>query len=322
MGLLGGFLLTVYMKSERKAVTVDAQVTSPKNFHLPIRNVSDVQHGPKASGVPGFLKGLWEIHQKFGSASWKDLIEPTARLCKDGVIITKHLYDSMHINKRIVGDPYLRELLVDKETRKFKRPGTKIIPTKHCEFLKLLANHSDPDIYSGVVGDMIAQDFEDVGSFITRDDLKEYKVKWSEAVAFPLANHDSLFIPNTAAVLIPSIINILKQYHLNSSSFDSEKNINATILTHHRIIEAFKHVFAVRSRLGDPDFVDVEGIVAHLLSPEYAQEIRHKIDDTKTFADPANYSAKFLAPDDHGTSHVSIIAANGDAISITSSINY
>lgn len=321
MGLLGGFLLTAYIKSEKKAITVDAQLISPRHFGVSERNISEVEHGAMSVAVPGFLKGLWEIHKKYGSVPWKDLVEPTIGLCNEGIIITKHLHDSMHINKGTINDPYLNEILMNHEVKKFKRTGSKLNIEKHCKFLALLATQNGSNIFSGPVGDMIAKDFEDAGTVITQKDLIEYKVKWKKAIEFPLTDDSSLFVPNTAAVLVPSIVNVLKEFRFNGSNCDGT-NINETILTHHRIVEAFKHVFAVRSRLGDPDYVDVDEIVNHMLSPEFAQKVVAKIDDTKTFFDPEKYSAKYASPDDDGTSHISIVASNGDAISATSSINY
>jgi gamma-glutamyltranspeptidase/glutathione hydrolase/leukotriene-C4 hydrolase len=324
MGILGGFLLTAYVKSERKAFTVDAQMTSPRNFHMRmVSNFTDIKHGHLSIAVPGFLKGLWELHQKHGSVSWRKLIEPSLDLlCNEGITVTKHLHDSMHLNKRIMNDPYLREILMDSEAQNFMRPGSKIFLRKHCKFLETLANHTESDIYAGSVGEMITKDFKHAGSIVTRKDLLNYKIKWSNAIEFPMTDDDTILLPNTAAVLVPSILNIVKQYGMNASSFDSDINMNETVLTHHRIVEAFKHVFAVRSTLGDPDFVDVKKTVERLLSPEYAQSVKKLIDDSKTFDDIDKYSVKFIAPDDDGTSHISIIAADGDAISVTNSINY
>lgn len=317
MGLFGGFLLTGYINAEKKAFIVDAQMSSPKNF--PVETLENVQ---QSVAVPGFLKGLWEVHRKHGTKSWKELIAPTLELCNEGITVTKHLHDSMYMNKRIANDSYLKKLLFDAETQKFKRPGSVIIIKKHCEFLEILANHSESEIYSGTVGDVLTSDFSDAGTFVTRDDLRGYKVKWSEAIEFPLTDGTTLLVPNTAAVLVPSILNILKQFKFNESSLDCEQNVNETIRSHHRIVEAFKHVFAARSELGDPDFVDVRQVAKRLMSPEYAEEVAQQIDDSTTFSNPEKYSAKFIAPEDHGTSHVSIIASNGDAVSVTSSINY
>jgi len=58
-----------------------------------------------------------------------------------------------------------------------------------------------------------------------------------------------------------------------------------------------------------------------LQSNDYGIKIRQKIDDTRTYTDPTHYGAVRYSVDDHGTAHVSIIAPNGDAASITSSVN-
>ena len=189
-----------------------------------------------------------------------------------------------------------------------------------CKFLKILANHTETEIYSGTVVEMILKDFKHAGSLISEDDLRGYKVKIEESVEFPLTDDDSLLLPSTAAVQVASILNILKEFKFNESSFEGDKNINETILSHHRIIEAFKHVFAMRSELTDS--VDAKNVVKKLLSKEFAKSVAERIDDTRTFS-PDKYSQNnFIAPDDHGTSHISMISETGDAISITSSINY
>lgn len=314
--------MTVYQHSERKALVIDAQMTSPSNFQLPVENLTDVKRGPLAVAVPGFLKGLWEIHRKHGSVSWRELVEPTLALCRDGIVITKHFHDSININRAITSDPYLNELLVDRETKNFKRPGSTVHIGKNCGFLDLLANHTESEIYSGAIGDVIAKDFEDAGSRVTLTDLKDYEVRTSKPLEYPISDETKLFVPNTGAVLlIPSVLNILRKYELNGSVLDDVENINETILAHHQIIEAFKHIFAARSKLGDSEFVDVKTTVERLLSSEFADFIRSRIDDSRT-QEFNRYTAEFLSPEEHGTSHLSIIAEIGDSISATSSINY
>lgn len=73
--------------------------------------------------------------------------------------------------------------------------------------------------------------------------------------------------------------------------------------------------------MGDPAFNSMQELVQNLTSREYAESIRHRIDDTKTFHDPKHYGAQFEITNDHGTSHISVLAPNGDAIALTSSIN-
>jgi gamma-glutamyltranspeptidase/glutathione hydrolase/leukotriene-C4 hydrolase len=46
-----------------------------------------------------------------------------------------------------------------------------------------------------------------------------------------------------------------------------------------------------------------------------------KINDSSTVNDPSFYGGAFLAPTDAGTSHTSVLAPNGDAVSVTSTVN-
>jgi gamma-glutamyltranspeptidase/glutathione hydrolase/leukotriene-C4 hydrolase len=58
-----------------------------------------------------------------------------------------------------------------------------------------------------------------------------------------------------------------------------------------------------------------------LQSKEYANIIRQKIEDNRTYSDPQHYGAVYYSADDHGTAHLSVLAPNGDAASITSTVN-
>lgn len=61
-------------------------------------------------------------------------------------------------------------------------------------------------------------------------------------------------------------------------------------------------------------------LLHNITSPEYAENVRLRITD-KTSLDPKHYGAVFYNNDDHGTAHISVLAENGDAVSVTSSIN-
>lgn len=74
--------------------------------------------------------------------------------------------------------------------------------------------------------------------------------------------------------------------------------------------------------MGDPNFIQVEQLYKNLTSADYAEVLRQKIDDTRTYTDPSHYGAEYGTSVDRGTSHASIIAPNGDAISVTTSINF
>ena len=51
----------------------------------------------------------------------------------------------------------------------------------------------------------------------------------------------------------------------------------------HRLIEALKHMLAVRMNLGDPNFVNIDDTISKMLSPSFAKDIQHMILDNTTF---------------------------------------
>jgi gamma-glutamyltranspeptidase/glutathione hydrolase/leukotriene-C4 hydrolase len=89
-------------------------------------------------------------------------------------------------------------------------------------------------------------------------------VKWDEPVRVNLRDKMTLFStpPPGSGILLGFILNILDGYNFTSESI---KDINSTILTYHRIIEAFKFAYARRAELGDGDFVNITGVSVLLI---------------------------------------------------------
>lgn len=79
------------------------------------------------------------------------------------------------------------------------------------------------------------------------------------------------------------VLNILASYGVPSAAYG--------IVGLHRTIEAFKHMFALRMNLGDPEFVNITNVLSDMLSPKFAAELRKTIYDNMTF-DPSHYGGK------------------------------
>lgn len=102
MGIGGGFIMNIYIREQRKSYTLNAKEVAPLVATEDMFNNSDeYDNGPKTIGVPGELKGYYELHKKFGSLPWKSLVEPTIELCEKELKVTKHMSDSIepHLHK-------------------------------------------------------------------------------------------------------------------------------------------------------------------------------------------------------------------------------
>lgn len=94
LGIGGGFIMNLYIHKERKAYTLNAKEVAPLAASENMYNGSkSYSGGPLSIGVPGEVKGYWELHRKYGNATWKELIEPAIEICEDGFLMSKHMAD-------------------------------------------------------------------------------------------------------------------------------------------------------------------------------------------------------------------------------------
>ncbi|XP_045536408.1 glutathione hydrolase 1 proenzyme isoform X3 [Papilio machaon] len=324
MGLGGGFFMTVYIKEEGKAYTVIARETAPaaataNMFH---GNYDKAKKGPLSLGIPGELRGLWAAYKRWGKLPWESLLAPTLALCENGYVMSKVLFDGLESAPYVKNDPNLRKTYYNPTKGQFHRPGTVVKPSEaFCKTLKVIARNGGDELYNGSLAVEFLDDLQRAGSIVTADDLRNYQAKITDSLAVPLSNGDVLHVPPppSSGVILVNILNILSGYNFTHNSINTTED---KILTYHRIIEAFKYAYATRTKLGDVDFLDLRDLIKNVTTPSYGAEIRARINDSSTSNDTAVYGATEYNHPDAGTAHISIIANNGDAVSVTSSVNY
>ncbi|GFX95951.1 glutathione hydrolase 5 proenzyme [Trichonephila clavipes] len=159
-----------------------------------------------------------------------------------------------------------------------------------------------------------------IRSIITETDMKKYSPRDREPISKIFKNNVTLYsasLPGSGA-LLAFILGVLDGYE----DFNAEvwRKRGDTVKTLHRIIEIFKFAYGSRMVLEDSDSDDMKQFLEILTSDEYANRIRKLIDDERTYDDLIHYGVNVTVLEDHGTAHVSIIAPNGDAVSVTSTI--
>nr|XP_012142275.1 PREDICTED: gamma-glutamyltranspeptidase 1-like isoform X1 [Megachile rotundata] len=344
MGIGGGFFMTIYDRASKRAYTLTARDRAPLAANATMYEGKPQKAsfiGPLAIAVPGEVAGYWEAHQRFGKLPWADLFRPTIELCEEGYNLTKVQHDGFRFNEMSIhGDRVLKELFVDPKTNDFYKPGTIIKPKVLCKTLRVIAEKGASELYNGTLGKLLVQDLQEQGAIITMKDLNSYRytvtfvkndslhilfyfrTTWNEPLQTNLSNGMKVFTVGMPAsgALFSYILNIFDELNFKP---DDIANYNQTTLTYHRMIETFKYAYALRNDMADKDFVDMEGLTKNLTSRSYARETRMKIDDHKTWNDPAHYGSVTLSSaKDQGTAHVSVLAPNGDAVSATSTINF
>lgn len=157
------------------------------------------------------------------------------------------------------------------------------------------------------------QDVQAYGGILTEEDLKDYRVEWNYSVNTTLIDDATIHtmpLPSSGSMLL-FMLNMLRDF-----------NIQPSALGYHRITEAFKISFAHRSWFDAVETEAVREITRKMALKDYADVKKALIHDDKTNSDTSFYKPhNGTVIDDHGTAHLSILAPNGDAISVTSSIN-
>lgn len=110
MGLGGGFLMTIYVKETGEVKSLNARETAPLGATQDMFRNRSSEVGGLAVAVPGELKGYWMAYNKYGGkVAWKELVQPTIDLCRNGILVTEYLakvYSDTF--ETLYKDPYLR----------------------------------------------------------------------------------------------------------------------------------------------------------------------------------------------------------------------
>ncbi|XP_055845780.1 glutathione hydrolase 1 proenzyme-like isoform X2 [Episyrphus balteatus] len=324
MGIGGGFIMNVFIKKDNRAYTIDAREVAPFNAHesMFVKQPSASLSSPEAIAVPGEVMGYYQAHTRFGSLPWKQIIEPAIKICEEGFIMSEHQFGALGLKPSVKNDTLLRSAFVNNATGEFHEMGSKIMPPRElCQTYVNLSKNGPLDFYNGSIAKDIAADLKDLGSIVTADDLEAYSADFVSSISMPLGR-DTLYAvpPVGSGSVVAHILSILNGYNLTKDSFSNE---TTKALFLHRMAEAFKFGFAKRWELSDMRFNDeLRDLVSQLTSTDFGEELRKKINDSATSDNNEFYGARFSSKDDFGTSHISVLAPNGDAVSVTSSVNH
>jgi gamma-glutamyltranspeptidase/glutathione hydrolase len=310
-----------YREKAPAAATRDMYLDPQGNV---IEGASDI--GYKAIGVPGSVAGMVYAEQKYGKLTLKQVMAPAMKLAREGYALTWEEAADLH-------DKYLAEF--PESHRVFQRDGNYYQPGELfrqpdlARTLERIAQKPD-DFYHGALARQLAAAMHKGGGLITVDDLAHYEVKEREPVRGTYRGYEIISAPPPSSggtVLIESL-NILEGYDLASMGDRSAQSIHFTV-------EAFRRAFFDRADfMGDPDFAKIP--VPQLLDKRYAAAWREVIDPAHAtpslelkrpavFSELEQYAAAHppatAQREANHTTHYSVVDAQGNAVSVTTTLN-
>ena len=317
-GNLGGGGFMVYRKANGEIGALDYREKAPlaasKNMYLDENgNVIEGKStlGAMAVGVPGTIAGIFAVHEKLGSLSIEEILEPVIELAKKGIIVTQK--QEKRIEKY---QPYFSK--VNKDSIVFDHSWNATDTIKYpalAETLTRILKNGRDEFYKGETAKILAKFIQDNGGIITEEDLANYEAKWRTPVTFKYDNLNiiSMSPPSSGGVCLAQIMKMIEPYDLDTYGHNSVKSIQV-------ITEAERRAYADRSYyLGDPDFVAIP--LDTLISKTYTEDRMQSFSFDKATLSSEVSHGKVQVIESDETTHYSIVDQFGNAVSVTTTLN-
>lgn len=269
------------------------------------------QNGALAVGVPGTVAGMHEAFKKYSKLkNWAQLLQPSIAAAENGFKLT-HRQAKMLNKAKAKFDKYNTDPTVF--VSKVWTGGDFIVQSELASTLKTIASKGREGFYEGVVADQIVNQMKKSGGIITHEDLKNYVAKWRTPLTTNYKGHKVISMPppSSGGIALAQILGMVEDFDLSTYEFHSPEHI-------HLVAEAERRAFADRAtHLGDSDFYDVP--VDGLIDKEYLKERIKDFDPQK-----ASISEDIEAGDAKETletTHYSIVDYDGNAVSMTTTLN-
>lgn len=332
-GIGGGGFLLFYDKKSGKTIYFSGRETAPAKSHSRMflnkegqpRQFNDAVRGGLSVGTPGLLKAMKEAHNKYGKLPWKDLFQPAIKAALNGFTVSERFH-ALSTNISYLKDfGETAEIYLDKNGKAYA-VGEKITNPKMAVTLEEIANHGTRSFYQGKIAQDIVsavQNSKINPGYLSLSDLKNYRVKKGDLICESYRKKYKICtmpLPSGGSTLL-QIMGILENFDLAKLQPNSPEAV-------HLIVEATRLAYADRNEY----LADISNVPLNkMLDKKYLKSRAALIDLNKAMTQVE--AGKFIANDNNltmnnravelpSTTHLSVLDADGNAVAMTSSIEY
>jgi len=323
-GNIGGGGFMVIRTADGEVTTIDFRETAPikANRDMFLDEEGNVILGKSwstswATGVPGSVAGFGMVHEKFGSLSWKKIVKPSVKLAKKGFdldYLNMSYFNSDYYKNYLSADPITKEIFTRKNGFKV---GDKFIQKDLGKTLSRIACKGPQEFYTGKTAKLIVACMNRTDGLITMEDLKKYSPIERKPISFDYRDYKIHSMPpaSSGGIAVAGILNQLENVKLSEINYHSAEHI-------HLVSEAERRVYADRSHfLGDMDFINVP--IDTLISQDYSNSRWSSVDSNfASISNEISYSnIPFDINESEETTHYSVVDKDGNAVSVTTTVN-
>ncbi len=315
----GGFL--VYMTNQGDVTTFDFREKAPlkatDDMYLDedgnlIRMENHLTI--KAIGVPGTVAGLYKSHQKYGKLPWADLVQPAVDLAQNGFTMNWTLYGAAQRFREMDADSFMGQYFSN-SNGEVTQPGENWKQEALGKTLAAIRDKGHDGFYKGEVAKKIADYMKENGGLISKQDLAKYEAIERTPLKGTYKDYEiySMPPPSSGGVALLEMMNLMELADFEEIEFNSTAYV-------HLVAEAMRRAFADRAEhLGDPDF-NPDMPIDRLISKEHAKQRFAEIDMEKaSVSDSSKFGQLY---DGESTTHFSVMDKDGNAVSLTYTLEF
>ncbi len=279
---IGGDLFVIYWDAKtEKLYGLNASGRSPYAINRKVfadLQLSEIPNeGPLSWSVPGCVDGWFELHQRFGSKRFSEILGPSIEYGRKGFPVTEIIAGSWQGAENSFAkypdsaSTYLIEGKPPAEGDIFRNPNL-------ARSYELIAEHGRDEFYTGSIAKRIVEFSEANDGYFSIQDFADHRSTWIDPVSTSYRGFDIWELPpNGQGIAVLEMLNLLEAFDIKSMGPLSPEYL-------HLFLEAKKLAFADRAKFySDPDFNALP--VQELISKAYAEKQRARIDLSKAAMD-------------------------------------